>query len=421
MFLRTLKSVHALPLAIVFLLILSGSAAASGLSNARATAMAGAQISLARGYYCPSFNPANLGLHAYQMRGVQVIGLGVAVRNNSFSLDDYNNFTGARLSDADKQELLSKIPAEGLQVSADAELSAFGFGMGNFAASLSAIGAAEINLGRTPVELLLNGNAFAETIDLNGIYGEGYGLASLNLSYGHRLYKHLDRQFAVGATARLIKGLGYEEITEANGRAVTLSTGFEGAGSLVSRSATGGSGFALDLGAVLQINRTYTVGAGFYNFISAVQWHEGTEEHRYSFNFDTVTAVNMDDDSLITTSDTTVEVGSFTTHLPSTVRIGLAKTQGSLLWAVDWEQGFRQAAGSSPTPRISAGAEYRILRFLPIRAGFGLGGKQGATYAGGVGFDFPVFHVDLGVANYNAIAGSSGNGLNFAVNCGIQF
>lgn len=415
------RLIHALTLALGLLAALSPAVMASGLSNARATAMAGAQISLAKGYYSPLFNPANLGLPDYQLRGLQVIGLGASVRNNSFSLDDYNNFTGAQLSDADKQELLSKIPPEGLQVSADGELSAFGFGTGNIAISLSAMGAAEINLSRTAVELLLNGNAIAETLVLDDIYGEGYGLASLNFSYGHLLYKHLDRQFAVGATARLIKGLEYEEIIEANGQAVTLSTGFEGAGSLVARSASGGSGLSVDLGGVLQINRSYTVGAGIYNFLSAVQWTDGTEEHRYSFDFDTVTAVNMGNDSLITTSDTTVEIGSFTTHLPTTVRIGLAKTQGSLLWAVDWEQGFRQAAGSSPTPRISAGAEYHVLRFLPVRAGFGLGGKQGATYAGGIGVEFSAFHIDLGVASYNAIAGPSGNGLNFAVSCGIQF
>lgn len=403
------------------LLFSAVTAGASGLSNARAAAMAGAQLSLAKGFYCPSFNPANLGLSDFQMRGLQIFGAGMSVKNNSLSIDEYNNITGAELSDAEKDELLSKIPAEGLKVSADGEISAFGYGTGNFAVSLSAIGAAEINLGRDHVELLLNGNTFADTVDLEGIFGEGYGLASLNLSYGHGLYKNLDRQFAVGGTVRLLKGLGYQEITEANGEAVTLTTGFDGAGDLVSRKASGGSGFTVDLGATLQINRTYTVGVGFYNVVSAVKWTEKTEEHQYSFMFDTVTAVNMDEDSLITTTDTTIEIDPFTTHLPSSIRVGFAKTQGSLLWAIDWEQGFKLAAGSSPTPRVSTGAEYRLLRFLPLRAGFGLGGKRGATYAGGFGLDFSPFHIDLGVANYSAIIGSSGKGLNFAVSGGIKF
>jgi len=143
--------------------------------------------------------------------------------------------------------LLAKIPVEGLKVSADGEVSILGLGMGNFAASLSAIGAAEVNMNRSVIELLLNGNTYGESVDLDGIYGDGYGLASLNLSYGGLLYKSFDRQLAVGATVHLLKGLVYEEIMEANGQAVTLATGFDGAGSLVTRTASGGTGFSLDL------------------------------------------------------------------------------------------------------------------------------------------------------------------------------
>jgi hypothetical protein len=394
---------------------------ATGLANARAVAMAGAQTSLAKGYYSPAFNPANLGLKANQMNGFQLIGAGVSVKNNSFTLDEYNTYTGARLSEADKQELLSKIPAEGLKFSADAEASALGFGFGKFAVSLSALGAAEVNLSREAIELLLNGNTFGDTLDFSDVYGEGYGLGSINFSYGHCLYKFTDRQLSVGATFKYIRGIGYEEVIEANGKAVTLSSGFEGSGSLVSRTSSGGSGVALDLGAALQINSNYTVGATFFNFLSAIKWSKETEEHRYTFAFDTVTLANMSNDLLFVSTDTTVPIGSFTTHLPSIIRVGLAKTSGSLLWALDWEQGFKKAAGSSATPRISAGGEYRVLRFLPLRAGFGVGGKQGTTYAGGFGLSFALFHLDLAVANYNAIIGPSGKGINFAVNGGFRF
>ncbi len=392
-----------------------------GQSNARATAMAGAYTSLAQGYYCSSFNPANLGLPANQMRGLQLPGFGLSVKNNSFSLDDYNKYTGARLSEDDKQELLSKIPSEGLKFSADAEFNAIGIGIGNFAISYSVIGAAEINLGRDAMELLLNGNSFAEVIDLNDVYGEGYGLRSLNLSYGRLLYKNSDRQLSAGATVRYLKGFGYEEIIEADGQLVTLYTGFEGEGNLVSRTASGGTGYSLDLGAALQINQNYTVGATFFNFLSAVKWTEETEEHRYTFAFDTVTLANMTEDSMYTSTDETVAVNSFTSHLPSVIKVGLAKTKGKLLWAVDWEQGFKKAAGSSSNPRLSTGGEYRLVAFLPLRAGFGLGGKQGTTYAGGFGLDLSAFHLDLAVANYNAIIGSGGKGLNFAINGGIRF
>ncbi len=417
---RNLLKIAAILLSLV-LTVAPSSMAASGLSNARATAMAGAQISLAKGYYSPSFNPANLGIGAFQMRGMQVFGAGVSFNNNSLSLDDYNRYTGAHLNEADKKDLLSKIPTEGLKVSADGEVSALGFGSGNIAVSLSAIGAAEVNLSRSVIELLFNGNTYGNAVDMDGIYGDGYGLASLNVSYGHTLYKNFDRQLAVGATVRLLKGLIYEEIMEANGEAVTLATGFEGAGNIVTRTASGGTGFSVDLGATVQLNKNYTVGAAIYNFASALRWNKETEEHHYQFAFDTLTAVNMDNDSLITTVDTVIAVDPFTTDLPSSIRVGLAKTRGALLWAVDWEQGFKLAAGSSPTPRVSTGLEYRLLSILPIRAGFGLGGKQGTTYAAGIGLNFSPVDLDVGVANYNAVMGSSGKGLNIAITGGIHF
>ncbi|MFH1701499.1 MAG: DUF5723 family protein [Candidatus Zixiibacteriota bacterium] len=392
----------------------------SGLSNARAIGMAGAYSSLARGFDCPNFNPANLGIEGKTNNGFQLVGIGAAISNNSFSLDDYNNYTGATLSENDKSILLAKIPAEGLKLSADVEASVLSFGFGNIAVSFSGYGAAEINISHAVAELLLNGNTMNDTLTLDGTYGEGFGIASANFSYGRRFYSNGDRQMAAGLTVKYVKGFGYEEITHLNGEAVTLATGFEGSGSMAARTALGGNGYAIDLGGSLKLNKNYTVGATVYNFLSHIGWNKDTEEHRYSFEFDTLTVANMSHDDIITSSDTTIDISNFSTKLPAKIRFGFAKTTGTLLWAVDWEQGFKKCAGSSSKPRISAGAEYHILSFLPLRAGFGVGGKRGVTYAGGLGINASFMFIDLAAANYNAISGSSGKGLNFALNLGFR-
>lgn len=401
------------------LAIMMNPAFGSGLSNARANGMAGAYSSLARGFDCPFFNPANLGIEGTKNNGFQLLGVGAAISNNSFSLDDYNNYTGATLSESDKTTLLGKIPAEGLKVSADIEASAMSFGFGNLAVSFSGYGAAEISISHAVAELLLNGNTLNDTLTLDGTYGEGYGIASANFSYGRRFYRNGDRQLAAGLTFKYVKGFGYEEITHLNGEAITLATGFEGFGSMVSRTAMGGKGYAIDLGSSLKLNNNYTVGVTVFNFLSNITWNKDTEEHRYSFEFDTLTVSNMSNDDIITSSDTTIAISSFSTKLPSIIRFGFAKTAGSLLWAVDWEQGFKKAAGSSSKPRVTAGAEYHVLSFFPLRAGFGVGGKRGVTYAGGFGFNASVVFMDFAVANYNAISGASGKGLNFAINMGF--
>lgn len=417
-----ISKLTAMAVLIVLIMTASGSnVCATGQENPRAIAMAGAYTSLARGFHAPSFNPANLGFESGQMNGVELFGLGVAISNNSFSLADYNNYTGAHLSQSDKDELLGKIPAEGLKLSADIEASILAVGLGSFAFSISAIGAAEVNIGRAPMELLLNGNSFAEVIDFGDMYGEGYGLGSFNVSYGRQVYKNLDRKLAVGGTFRLLKGFGYEEVTELDGQIVTLSTGFDGQGDLVARTATGGSGYAIDIGSSMQLTKNYTVGLTLFNALSNVNWNNNPREYRYTFKFDTVTVANMGTDSLFTSSDTTIDIADFSTGLPRSFKIGLAKTTGKMMWAVDWEQGFKKGAGTSAKPRISAGAEYHALSFLPLRTGFAVGGKRGTTFAAGFGFDFSVFYLDLAAANYNAISGSSGKGLNFAFASGFRF
>lgn len=396
-------------------------AMAVGLANPRAMGMGGAYTSHAKGFHAPAFNPANLGLASHRGNGLELVGAGVSISNNSFSLDDYNAYTGATLSEQDKETLLGKIPADGLKISADAEASALSLGLGSMALSLSGIGAAEVSMNRDVAELLLQGNTMADTVNLNGTYAEGYGLASVNLSYGRPLVRNLDRVLAVGATVRYLRGFGYEKVTELNGHAATLATGFEGDGRLISRTALGGWGYGIDLGAALQISKNYTAGATLFNALSSIQWNRETEEHRYSFTFDTLTAANIGNDSVLVSNDSTVAIGAFSTTLPATIRAGLAKTNGQLRWAVDWEQGFRRGAGTTTRPRLSTGAELHLIPFVPLRAGFAVGGKQGTTYAGGIGIDFSVCYLDIAAANYNAISGSSGKGLNLAIASGIRF
>ena len=110
---------------------------AAGVANARALGMAGSYTGLASGVDCPLFNPANLGFQSHQQTGLQIVGAGLAISNNSFSLDDYNTYTGATLNEQDKQDLLDKIPDEGLELSIDAEVSALSLSMGNMAVSVT--------------------------------------------------------------------------------------------------------------------------------------------------------------------------------------------------------------------------------------------------------------------------------------------
>jgi hypothetical protein len=393
---------------------------AATLPSARSLAMGGAYTSLARGVDAARYNPANLGFASHQQRGVEFIGIGVNISNNAFSLNDYNNYTGAVLSTEDKAEILGKIPEDGLNLAADVEATALAVSYGQFVFQSSGVGEADVNLNKDILELVLEGNTVGQQVEMTGSYSDAVGYVSFGLSYGQPVYTSGTRQLSVGGTVKYLRGLGVEQIVELEGAANTLVTGFTGQGRIIARTAEGGSGYAVDLGAALRLDDSYTAGVRVSNFLSSISWSNNTEEHGYLFEFDTMTVDNMGDDFVVS-DDYSIDIDNFSTSLPSSMNVGFAKTSGQFLWAVDWQQGFRRGAGASTKPRLSVGGEYWLISQLPLRAGVATGGNRYTGFSMGTGFYSAGFHLDLAVVTGTSVTVYSAKGLHFAVSTGLQF
>lgn len=409
-----------LAIAMLLVTVTATGALAGAESSARALAMGGAHTALAKGVDAGKFNPANLGLVDYRQTSVEFFGVGLIVKNNSFTLDDYNTYSGAILSDADKSDILDKIPTEGLQLLVDGEVSALSMSYGQFALNITGVGVADISLSKDIVDLVFNGNTFADTINLEGSSSDAYSYASVGLSYGRPVYNSGTRQLAVGATFKYLRGIASEHLVRLNGMAATFATGFQGSGEMVAKTASGGTGFAVDLGATLKLNQQYSLGAKLENFVGSITWDKKTEEHGYLFEFDTMTVDNAGDD-YVTSEDYTVPTGSYKTSLPTVLTIGFAKTSGKLLWAVDWEQGLQNKPGAATKPLFKVGAEYKLISFLPFRAGFLTGGNLNTAFSFGAGLDLGPFYLDYGMATGGSISGSSAKGANLALSTGLVF
>nr|MBN2277682.1 hypothetical protein [candidate division Zixibacteria bacterium] len=405
----------------LLLMAISGSVHAVGLSSARAVAMGGAHMGLARGSDAALYNPANIGLAGYRQNGLVLAGVGAEIVNNSFTLADYNDYTGAILTEDDKSVILGKIPSEGLVISAEAEAGAMSLAMGSMVLSINGFAATEANLGKDALELFLMGNQVNDTFSLEGMYSEAIAYASAGLSFGQSIYKSGTRQLSLGATVKYIRGLAYEKVIELRGGVVTLATGFEGEGTMIARTAVGGTGYAVDIGAALRLNDSYTAGITFSNFISNITWNNETQEHYYHFEFDTLTIDNMEDDSIVVSDDYSEDIDDFKSTLPSVMRIGLANTSGKLLWAIDYIQGFKLAAGASSKPRLAGGIEYHLIGFLPLRAGYATGGGKGSVVSGGLGLNLPLFYLDLAVSNHSSFDFEASKGLHLAASVGLRF
>lgn len=392
---------------------------AGELTSARSVAMGGALTALADGVDAAKFNPANLGLSGYQITSLELISGGINISNNSFTLSDYNNYSGATLSTADKNDIMNKIPKEGLNLRAASEATAMSLSIGRFVFSTSAVGAAEINLNRDILELVFYGNTFSDSISVDGSYSDGLAYVQAGLSYGHRIYKAGQREISIGTTVKYIRGYVIQEMIELSGTAVTLMTGLEGQGRMVARTASGGTGYGLDVGAALRLNQHYTLGLRIENALSNISWNKNAEEHIYDFNLDTLTLSNSG--NLVYSSDTTISIASYNTRLPAVMNVGIANTSGKLRWAIDWQQGFNRAPGSSTNPRLSLGIEWLKLGIMPLRFGMSSGGNKGNSFSFGSGIDLSPIYLDFAAVTGTGFSMYSAKGLKLALSTGIRF
>jgi hypothetical protein len=420
---RIVGTIFALTLAVGTLTLLmpqSAKSAATVHSSGRSAAMGGAFTGLAKGVNAARYNPANLGLDGYRQNGLELASLGVSLTNNAFTLSDYNKYTGAVLSTADKQDILDQIPTEGLSIDTDIKASALSLALGSFVFSVNGVGAADISLSREIVDLILNGNTYADTIDITGSYSNGLSYAGASLSYGLPLYSAGTRQLAVGLTASYFRGIAIEEVVSLQGLAATYESGFQGHGEAIIRTAAGGSGYGLDLGAALKLNNSYTVGVRVENFLSKITWNQEPQEHGYLFSFDSASVDDFSED-FVTSNDYSEDIEPFATSLPAVMNVGLANTSGKLIWAVDWTQGFRAAPGTSTKPRLALGVEYRPLSYLPLRTGFMTGGDRNTAFSFGSGLNFFGFYLDAAVITGSTMSVYSAKGANIALSTGIIF
>ncbi|MFH1374131.1 MAG: hypothetical protein ABII79_10075 [bacterium] len=169
----------AIILTAVLALVLGGDTIAAGRTSARGVAMGEAMTGLAAGVDAARYNPANLGLEGYRQSGIELIGLGANISNNAFTLGDYNRYTGAFLTDADKDDILESVPREGLTLVADVQASAMSLAMGSFVFSTTGVGLVDANISRDVIDLMFNGNSFADVIDLTGTHLDAVGYAAL--------------------------------------------------------------------------------------------------------------------------------------------------------------------------------------------------------------------------------------------------
>ncbi len=103
-----------------------------------------------------AINPANLALEDRKNYSVKLFSLAAYADNNAFTLADYKKYNGAYLSNTDKEDILAKIPEEGLNIDLSANAAVLSFSVGSFAFLAEGIADGDGNLPKGPIELALS-------------------------------------------------------------------------------------------------------------------------------------------------------------------------------------------------------------------------------------------------------------------------
>ncbi len=392
--------------------------ATAGIS-ARSLALGGSVVADARGTEAVAWNPAGVYMRGARPQ-LDLFAVSTQVQNNSFSIGDYNRYTGAYLDDADKDYILDRIPADGLRLDAYASAHAVSFWASPVAVTFGSDAVAEGRLSRDAAELLLFGNASFDSVDLAGTGGATQVTAGVSFTYARPVTTVAGGTLSAGITARYLKGLYVQEVIESEGHIVTKTTGIDGDAYLVARTAHDGTGLAADLGLLFDYGNGWQFGASVINLLGRVQWQGSPEAHEFTFTVDSLSILNAEDDDVIQSQDRTYAIEPFSTRLPATLRLGAAHTTGSMTWLAQWEQGLNRVAGAYTSPRISGGLEWWAGRKIPLRGGLSLGaGNVSASV--GTGVHTGLLFVDIGFGLASGPTWNTAKGFELAVNTGFRF
>ncbi len=188
-----------------------------------------------------------------------------------------------------------------------------------------------------------------------------------------------------------------------------------------------GSGTGFDLGVTANLANQIRVALAIVN-IGSITWDKNQAIIKGSgdFSFEGYSSKEQIDSLSNKFKEVTSDLKtSFTTSLPTTLRLGLSyqldqapfisKFPGKMLVSFDYNQGFNNEIGNSTKPRFSLGIDWKPGNWIPfIRTGISVGGKLGFRWGFGLGFMMGPIEFDFATSNFESIISpNSANKINF--------
>ena len=357
----------------------------------------------------------------------EFLNLGAMLSNSSADANWINNYilNGDDVGELDvkgKNNIISVFPDDGWRLNPIINYK-FGLRIKNFALQVSPDIFGEFVIPTGLIKLVFNGNEISEPINFSGRKNQFQAVLPLTFSYGMKtnipiLEKYVHRSF-IGINAKYLAGLAYFEsasktftITPDSDQISLIThikTKYSLAGAYmevdtsksfnylfitdidsISLIIPAGSGYAFDLGFIMDINDKVSASIAFTNLLGQITWGKETA---YEHELKQQTEIPMEEesqdqlDSLFQTGieiDTNIAITSFKTKYPGFLILGAEYSFDKLKLASNLKFGFNNELGSSTTPRFSLGAEFRPVKWFSLLGGTSIGGFEGFQW--GTGF-----------------------------------
>ncbi len=380
-------------------------------------------------------SPSNLALPRSPVYYVYFPCLHLGFTNNLFDISLFNHvFQLDTLSDGDKVNILNRIKYDSWDM-ALAHNNIIGFSVRNFGIGVRTFNGLRVNIPKDLVELSLYGNELGRTYDFTPLKLEYMHGVEANLGGAYTINMEDKKNFNVGVSigyiyastfgAEVDSGIGapsYLSIDSVRSAFVSDSHYLAFKDTVFFKTASGGAGYRINLGISSQLNKEVSLSVGLENAFSDIYWKENPIQGMAYMNIEQFKLQNLVDSAFrdtfvdTLTVDTTHE--SFHTSLRRILRVGLTYKSSAqpIITYLDYEQGFRNGIFSTTVPKLSFGAQYSPVSFIPMRLGFTVGGDVGFGFNMGFGINVPYFFLDVGYSAHNGVFNSAeGHEITFAM------
>ncbi len=435
----SLRLKHLIVAALSGIAIHTASAQSVANTSAAATALGGAYTASARGFDAIGWNPAGLAMpgtggFAFTL----MLNAGLNGGSGPIGAKDLKPYANDTIPYAVRSNWLASIRAAGGQsFSGGADLTLLSMNIGNVGLSYSIAARASGNLPGDAAELLLFGNyGYANATRPYTLAGARLDVSAVGtaaLAFGKELNVRFgsasDQHFALGLTAKYLMGHALGVVVD-GGSVVTSTPAVDvdvrmrqivsDTGNSKGGLPMAGSGVGVDLGAAWQGGRL-KLGVAVRDVVNTFKWTPGEMYTRYSTvryssgvqsQIDGVwTKVNA---SSAAAQDSVAQALNPLVINPS-LAVGFAYEMPlRFTLSGDYQQRFGDGISLSPKSRYGVGLQWKIIPFLPLRAGYA--NTPDATFlTGGVGLDLGLVRLDLagGVNTKTSGDGVAAIGLTF--------